>query len=82
MKRYERESKKIVAGMKAWFGDVNKKRTRHTDDGRTVAEQCFDSGVFTASEFVRRITGDEELALAIHECCFWAQKKQEAEQVL
>lgn len=69
-------AKQLVSQMKSWS---NLKNRRPKNDGRTVQEQCFDSGVFAASELVRRLTGDEELALAVHEMCIWRQREHEAE---
>lgn len=64
------EAKAIVAKME-------KKQGRPSRDGRTLNEQCFDAGVFTAAELVRRLTGDEELSLAIHEACIWRQREHQ-----
>lgn len=72
------KAKRVVEGMSPrWFIDVNLKKKLH-HDGRTVNEQCFDSGAFAASEMIRRLTGDEELALAIHEVCIWRQREHES----
>lgn len=62
----------IVLGMTPWFKDINSRKRKPSDD-RTAAETLFDSGVFAASELVRRLTGDENLALAVHEVCIWRQ---------
>jgi hypothetical protein len=72
----QREIARIVAGMRPnWFRRaIQRKLPRN--DGRTIHEANFDSGVFAASEFVRRLTGDESLALAIHEMCFWKQRER------
>ena len=54
----------------AWFQDViNRKPRVREGDTRTLSEQCFDSGVFAAAEFIRRLTGDEALAPEIPEVC-------------
>jgi hypothetical protein len=66
---------KIVAGMEPWFRDINKKKS---SKGRTQNEACFDSGVFAASEFIRRLTGDGKLALCVHECCLWRREERRA----
>lgn len=66
----------IVAGMEPWWRDIGAKKRKPSRDGRT-AEQCdFDSGVFAASELIRRYTSNEELSLAMHELCFWARKER------
>ena len=65
----------IVAGMEPWWRDVNQK-LKPSRDGRTDAERRWDSGVFAASELVRRLTRDENLALAIHELCFWQRAER------
>jgi hypothetical protein len=77
------EAKRIVEGMKPWFAKINergKSKKESSIDGRTVNEQCFDSGVFAASEMIRRLTGDEELALAIHEVCIWRQREHASDE--
>jgi hypothetical protein len=61
----------------AWYKAMQEKR-RTSRDGRTGREQDFDSGVFAASELVRRLTKDEDLALAIHSVCFWSQRERKA----
>ena len=78
MGRYKGRALQIVDGMEPWFRDINKKRKPDSRDGRTHEEQVFDSGVFAASEFIRRITQDEQLALAVHEVCCWARKARAA----
>ena len=63
MATYRDDTKKIVAGMGPWrrrYGGAISSRKR------TNGQRAFDSGVLAASEFVRRITGDETLALQIH----------------
>ena len=60
------------------YNTARGKRTRPSPDGRTINEECFDSGVFAASEFIRRLTRDENLALAVHEVCIWRQREHEA----
>lgn len=81
--KYEKRACEIVAGMKPWWEDVqenyvkNKKAKPSNHDGRTAEERTWDSGVFAASELIRRITKDEDLALAMHELCFWARKQRE-----
>lgn len=73
----KRNPKEVVRSMQpAWFADINK-RKKPTSGGRTVNEQCFDSGVFAAAEFIRRVTGDEDLALAVHRVCIWHQRQNE-----
>lgn len=72
-------AKKIVEGMESWTRDINT-RTRRQNDGRTANEWCFDAGVFAASELVRRLTGDDELSLAIHEMCIWRQREHAKEK--
>jgi len=71
------QAKKIVEGMSPWFRDINERGKKSSRDGRTTNEECFDSGVFTAAEMVRRLTGDEDLALAIHEVCIWKQRENQ-----
>lgn len=76
--QYERKPQEVLESMQpAWFKDI-KNRKKPSEDGRTVNEQCFDSGVFAASEFVRRLTGDEQLALEIHRVCIWHQRQSES----
>lgn len=72
------KAKRVVENMNgsSWF-DPNAKKKAHRD-GRTINEMCFDSGVFAASEVIRRLTGDEELALAIHEASIWRQREHAA----
>ena len=77
-----RDTAEVMQSMQpAWFKDINKRKRRKggSRDGRTLNEECFDSGVFAAAEFVRRVTRDEHLALAVHEVCIWQQRKREAE---
>lgn len=82
--KYEKKSREMVVGMEPWWRDVasdhaKNAAAKNTDsrDGRTPVERTWDSGVFAASELVRRLTGDEHLSLAIHELCFWARKERE-----
>ncbi len=79
------KAKKIVQGMKPWCEKINDKGTKKNPsarDGRTINEECFDSGVFAASELIRRLTGDEELSLAVHEMCIWRQREHEKQSVV
>ena len=78
--RHVSEARKIVAGMPTWFRGVDIHKTS-APCGRTVNEEFFDSGVFAASELVRRLTGDEALALAIHEACIWRQREVAAKEL-
>lgn len=81
MNKWTKPAARAIKSMQpAWFKDINErgKKGRPSRDGRTVNEECFDSGVFAAAEFVRRITGDDDLALAVHEVCIWRQREQEA----
>lgn len=72
---YKWQPAEVLKSMQpAWFADINK-RKKPSEDGRTVNEQCFDSGVLAASEFIRRLTGDEQLALEIHRVCLWHQRQ-------
>lgn len=64
--------------MKVWFENIDRSRKQAPRDSRTTQEQAFDSGVFAASEFVRRITRDDALSLMIHECCIWRQRELQA----
>jgi hypothetical protein len=68
------EAKATVERMSCWFDKVNDLK-KLKNDSRTLNERVFDSGVFTAAELIRRITGDEELALAVHEACIWRQRE-------
>lgn len=77
MADHKKRARAIVDGMEVWFRDGVRHRKTDKRDGRTPEEQIFDSGIFAASEFVRRMTGDEALSLAIHECCFWARRERE-----
>jgi hypothetical protein len=70
------KAQQIVAGMKRWVSDINRKRKTTSHDDRTEAEQCFDSGVFAASELLRRLTGDESLSVAVHEIMVWRLKER------
>lgn len=36
-------------------------------DKRTDAERAWDAAIFAAAEYVRRLTGDEGLALTVHD---------------
>lgn len=74
------KAKRVVEGMEPWFRDINKRGRKPNRDGRTTNEACFDSGVFAASEMIRRLTGDEELALAVHEVCIWRQREHQQEK--
>lgn len=65
--------REVIDGMELWFNDINSKKAHK--DGRTLNESVWDSGVFAASEFVRRLTGDEDLALAIHGICVWSRNE-------
>ena len=67
--------------MQPWFREINKRGRKQNLDGRTTNEECFDAGVFAAAEMIRRLTGDEELALAVHEVCIWRQCEHEKETV-
>lgn len=73
------EARRLVGQMEPWFRDVNDpmRRNRYNCD-RTEFEHKFDNGVMAAAELVRRLTGDNELALAIHEACIWRQREHEA----
>lgn len=73
------KAKQVVKGMKPWCEKINHKATDERD-GRTINEACFDSGVFAASELIRRLTGDEELSLAVHEMCIWRQREHEKQK--
>lgn len=57
-----RDPKEVLKGMRPWqeFGSAV------SAQARTAQQRAFDSGVLAASEFIRRITGDESLAGAVH----------------
>lgn len=59
----------------AWHESAKCRKTP-IRDGRTPMECAYDSGVFAASELVRRITGDENLAASILEMCHWAARER------
>lgn len=75
----QHKAMQIVAGMEPWWSNVNKRPKKPSADGRTREEVLFDSGVFAASELIQRYTRDEQLALAVHELCFWARREREKE---
>jgi hypothetical protein len=51
-----------IAGMASWWAPYRAKHIK----ARSPGIVAWDSGVLAASELVRRITDDEELALAVH----------------
>ncbi len=67
----------IKAMQRDWWEDINKRREGTDRNGRTVNERCFDSGVFASSRFIKLVTGDDKLALAMHEGCIWRQREHE-----
>lgn len=74
----EKKALQIIKDMEPWWRDLESKKPSR--DGRTRNEVCFDNGVFAAAEFVRRMTGDESLALLTLEACSWKRKKRKEEQ--
>lgn len=79
---YEAQALKIMAGMGPWFDDINakpRKPKKHSRDSRTHQEWIFDKGVHAAAEFIRRLTKDENLSLAIHECATWKRQERAKE---
>lgn len=59
---YRERTVDVIKGMKAWrkYGEATTLR------GRNKEQKAFDSGVLACSEFIRRFTGDESLALQCH----------------
>ncbi len=58
-----RDIEEVLASMKPWF--ENRGSTVSTR-ARTPEQRGWDSAVLTCSEFVRRVTGDEVFAYALH----------------
>ena len=57
-----RSPENIIATMKPWWETRQTKNVR----GRTPNQCGWDSGILAAAEYVRRRTGNEELAGEIH----------------
>lgn len=77
----ERKAREIVSDMEPWWRETNNKRKKNKHDKRTENEKIFDSGIYAASEFVRRFCGhDERIALAMHELTFWTREERENEK--
>ncbi len=63
MRYWKRDPNDVLRNMAQWrkFGSATSVRAR------TKSQQAYDSGVFAAAEFARRVTGDERLAVVILE---------------
>lgn len=57
-----KDPKSVIQTMVPWrdYGDAKTMRSRTND------QRAYDSGILAASEFIRRITGDESLSGAVH----------------
>jgi hypothetical protein len=58
----KRNPTEIIAGMDAWWDG------RQSADVRTRSDRtrAYDSGIMIAAEYIRRRTGDEDLAFEVH----------------
>lgn len=78
-RKWVEAARQKVLGMEPWWINVNRNPSKKPSmDGRTHEEQLWDSGVFAASELVRRLTGDNDLSAAIHELCHWRRREHES----